>query len=81
VPGYVVIAWFGALVPAGTPREVIARLNSELTRAMSAPDIRARFTAEGADPATGTPEQFGAFLKSEIAMWTKVVRDANITAE
>lgn len=81
VPGYVVISWYGALVPAATPRDAISRLNTELTRAMNAPDIRARFAAEGADPAPGTPEQFGAFIKSEIALWTKVVRNANITAE
>jgi tripartite-type tricarboxylate transporter receptor subunit TctC len=81
LPGYTVRAWYGAMVPSGTPPEVITRLNSELTRAMSAPELRARFTAQGADPATDTPDQFGAFLKAEISMWTKVVRDANITAE
>ena len=81
VPGYVVISWFGVLVPAATPRELVARLNTELTRAMSAPDLRARFAAEGADPTSSTPERFSAFMKAEIAMWTKVVRNANIAAE
>jgi tripartite-type tricarboxylate transporter receptor subunit TctC len=81
LPGYVVISWYGVAVPAATPPDVITRLNSELTRAMSAPEMRARFAAEGADPATGTPAQFGAFVKSEVAMWAKVIRNANIILE
>jgi tripartite-type tricarboxylate transporter receptor subunit TctC len=81
LPGYVVMAWYGALAPTGTPAEVIARLNTELVRVLNAPDMRTRFTADGADPAPSSPEQFGAFVKSEIATWTKVVRNAGITAE
>jgi tripartite-type tricarboxylate transporter receptor subunit TctC len=81
VPGYVVTSWFGVLVPAATPRELIMKLNAELARTMSAPDVRDRLAADGAEPTTGTPEQFGAFLRAEITRWTKVVKDAGIVAE
>jgi len=81
VPGYVVTSWFGVLVPAATPRELIMKLNAEFARTMSAPDVRDRLAADGAEPTTGTPEQFGAFLRAEITRWTKVVKDAGIVAE
>ena len=81
VPGYVVTSWFGVLVPAATPRELIMKLNAELARTMSAPDVRDRLAADGAEPTTGTPEQFGAFVRAEITRWTKVVKDAGIVAE
>ncbi len=81
VPGYVVTSWFGVLVPAATPRELIMKLNAELARTMSAPDVRDRLAADGAEPTTGTPEQFGVFLRAEITQWTKVVKEAGIVAE
>ncbi len=81
LPGYVVTSWFGVLAPAATPRDVIVRLNSELAQAMRSPDMRERLAGEGAEPTSSTPEQFAAFIKTEIAQWTKVVRDARISAE
>ena len=81
VPGYVVTSWFGVLVPVATPRELIMKLNAELARTMSAPDVRDRLAADGAEPTTGTPEQFGVFLRAEITQWTKVVKEAGIVAE
>ena len=81
VPGYVVLSWFGVLAPVATPREIITRLNAELIQAMRAPEMRDRLASDGAEPATGTPEQFAAFIKSEITQWTTVVRNAGITAE
>jgi tripartite-type tricarboxylate transporter receptor subunit TctC len=81
VPGYTVISWFGVLVPAATPRELIVKLNAELARTMSAPDVRDRLAADGAEPTTGTPEQFGTFLRAEITQWTKVIKNAGIVAE
>ena len=81
VPGYVVLSWFGVLAPVATPREIITRLNAELIQAMRAPEMRDRLASNGAEPATGTPEQFAAFIKSEITQWTTVVRNAGITAE
>lgn len=81
VPGYVVTSWFGVLAPVATPRELIARLNADLARTMGAPDVRERLAGEGAEPTVGTPEQFAAFIRSEIAQWTKVIRNAGIVAE
>ena len=81
VPGYVVISWFGVLAPAATPRELVMRLNAELARTMAAPDVRERLAGEGAEPTVGTPEQFAAFLKADIAQWTKVIKNAGITPE
>ena len=81
VPGYSVISWFGVLAPAGTPREIITRLNAELIQAMRAPEMRDKLAGDGAEPSTGTPEQFAAFIKNEITQWSTVVRNAGITAE
>ena len=69
------------VLSGGTPRELITKLNADLARTMSAPDVRDRLAGDGAEPKTGTPEQFGAFLRAEIAQWTKVVKDAGIVAE
>jgi tripartite-type tricarboxylate transporter receptor subunit TctC len=81
VPGYLVISWFGVLAPAATPREIVTRLNSEIAQAMRAPDMRERIAGEGAEPTSSTPEQFAAFIKAEIAQWTKVIKSAGIAAE
>jgi tripartite-type tricarboxylate transporter receptor subunit TctC len=57
------------------------RLNADLARTMGAPDVRDRLAGEGAEPTVGTPEQFAAFIKSEITQWTTVIRNAGIVAE
>jgi tripartite-type tricarboxylate transporter receptor subunit TctC len=81
VPGYTVNAWYGVLVPAGTPSDIIGRLNGELARALRAPDTRTRLAADGADPAPGTPAEFGRLIQSEVATWTKVIAQAGIRLE
>jgi tripartite-type tricarboxylate transporter receptor subunit TctC len=81
VPDYVVTSWFGVLAPAAIPRELVMRLNADLARTMGAPDVRDRLAGEGAEPTVGTPEQFAAFIKNEIAQWTRVIRNAGIAAE
>lgn len=81
VPGYAVISWFGIMTPAGTPREIVMRLNSEIGQVMRSPDIRKRLATDGAEPTFTTPEKFGDFIKAEIAKWTKVIRDAKINPE
>ncbi|MDP1717453.1 MAG: tripartite tricarboxylate transporter substrate binding protein [Burkholderiales bacterium] len=73
VPGYTVMSWYGLLAPAGTPQAVVGRLNSELVKVLRSPDVKERLAGQGADPAEGTPEEFSAFLKEEIAKWGKVV--------
>ena len=81
LPGLVAINWYAILVPTGTPRPIIDRLNAESVKAMSAPDMRERFAKLGGDIQTGTPEQTAEFLRSEYERWGKVIREANIKAE
>lgn len=78
LPGYEVVNAYGMVVPAGTPREVVARLHAEIVKAMNDPEIHAKLVAQGTDPVGSTPEAFGAFIKAETAKWRKVVQDANI---
>jgi tripartite-type tricarboxylate transporter receptor subunit TctC len=73
--------WFGFMGPAGLPREIAGRLNAELNRIVKLPDVSARLADQLFDIRTGTPEQFGALIKSDIAKWAKVVRDGNIKPE
>jgi tripartite-type tricarboxylate transporter receptor subunit TctC len=81
VPGYEAVQWFGVLAPAGTPREIVARLHGEVVRTVQAADIRDRFAGDGADSVGSTPEEFAAFLRAETAKWAKVVKDAGIKPE
>jgi tripartite-type tricarboxylate transporter receptor subunit TctC len=73
--------WYGVLAPAATPREIITRLNAELNKAMTAPDMKAKLATAGVDPLTSTPEEFGKFIRSEAARFAKVIKDAGIKAE
>lgn len=74
--GFDAVTWFGLLAPAGTPRDVIAKLNAEFNKALQNPELRKKLGDEGADPAGGTPEQFAALIRDEIPRWGKVVRDS-----
>ena len=78
LPGFEAVNWYGMVVPAGTPREAIARLHGDLLKVLAMPDIKERLVALGADPVGSTPEEFGAFAKAEAVKWTKVIKDANI---
>ena len=80
-PGYVVTSWYGVLAPANTPRELVGRINSEIVKAVNAPDTRERLIGGGFEPKTSTPEQWGDFIKSEIARYGKVIRDAKVEAQ
>ncbi len=81
VKGYDNSSWSAVAAPAGTPKEIIVRLNSELNQILKLPDVVERSAAVGGDPVGGTPEQFGDYLKSEIAKFARVVKDAKITAQ
>ena len=74
--GFDAVTWFGLLAPAGTPREVIAKLNAEFNKALKQPELAKRLADEGADPAGGTPEQFAALIRDEIPRWGKVVKES-----
>ena len=80
VPGFEVLSWYGLLAPAGTPAEIIARLNQEITRSLNEPEAVERLRAIGAEPMKSTPAEFNAFLKNEIAKWAKVIRSAGVRA-
>jgi tripartite-type tricarboxylate transporter receptor subunit TctC len=81
VPAYDMLSYFGVLAPAKTPPHVVARLNAEINRVSSLPDVRERFAREGIDPARETPEQFRAYLQTEVAKWSKMVKDTGLRAE
>ena len=81
VPGYEFTGWWGVVGPARTPHAVISKLNGELVKILAQPDVRERLVREGADPASTTPEAFTAYMRSEVAKWSKVIKTANIKAE
>ena len=74
LPGYEAIAWNGLLAPAGTPKEVVARLNAELKKVLENPDVRQRFEAQGFAASWNSPATFGSFLQAEVDKWAKVVQ-------
>jgi tripartite-type tricarboxylate transporter receptor subunit TctC len=80
-PGFEAWAWQGFVAPAGTPRAVVDKLNAEFAKVMADPAIKQRLSESGFEPQTSTPEQFAAYLKSEIAKWQKVIRDSNISLD
>jgi len=81
LPGFSAMPWYGALGPAGLPRPIVNKVNSEITRALAHADMQKRFVAQGIDLQSSTPEQFSALIKSEVVKWRKVVRDAGATVD
>lgn len=80
LPGFDVSTWHGLVAPAGTPREVVATLNAAVRKALAAPEVRAKFKADGIDPVATTPEEFGALIKSELERWREVVKASGAKA-
>jgi tripartite-type tricarboxylate transporter receptor subunit TctC len=80
-PGFESGTWYGLMAPARTPRDIVARLNGAVVRAVQMPDVRDRLAAQGADPIIMTPEQMGDFVRREIGKWGKVAKAANIRLE
>ncbi len=81
VPGYELMVWFGLVAPAGTPREIVQKLNAEVTKILAMPDVRERFLAQGVEPVGSTPEQFGEHIRAQMAKWSRVVQEAGVKAE
>lgn len=79
--GYEAGTWYGLLVPTGSPKDVISRLHAESVKLLASPDVKQRLDAAGFDPIGTTPEQFGTYIGSEVAKWTKVVRSAGIRVD
>ena len=77
-PGYEISSWQGVFAPAGTPKDVIGKINGELVRMLNVPEIRRRILQEGADPVGSTPDAFATRVKNEITKWTKVIKASGI---
>ena len=80
-PDYGVTNWFGLVAPAATPPDIRARIHAEAVKVLRSPDIRERLLSQGAEPVGSTPEEFGAFLRTETAKWAKVIRNARIEVD
>ena len=80
-PGYEISTWQGMFAPAGTPKEVVAKISAEAAAMLNTPEVRQRISYEGADPVGSTPERFTARVHAEIAKWGKVIRDAGIATQ
>jgi tripartite-type tricarboxylate transporter receptor subunit TctC len=79
--GYETSTWGGILAPAGTPKDVVAKLNAEMNKALAAPDVREKLLGSGIEPAGGTPQQFSDFIRSEMVKWGAVAKAAGIQPE
>jgi tripartite-type tricarboxylate transporter receptor subunit TctC len=80
-PGYEATNWYAYMAPGRTPREIIARLNRELVKALHDPAVKDLLNKQGLEPAPGTPEQLARFTKSEYDTWGRVVKEAGIKIE
>jgi tripartite-type tricarboxylate transporter receptor subunit TctC len=81
VPGFESTLWIGLFAPAGTPKEIVARLNAEMNKVLTRSDVREAFRLQGTDPLGGSSEQFAAQIKADLARWGKVIKDANVKPE
>jgi tripartite-type tricarboxylate transporter receptor subunit TctC len=81
VPGYETASWYGVLAPAGTPKPIVDRLNKEIVKGVQMPDVRERLTNEGADPVGGSPAEFSAHIKRELARWAQVIKQAKVKTD
>ena len=73
--------WYGVYAPAGTPRDILVKLNHEIVKALNLPEVKERFTAQGADIIANTPEQHAAFLKAEMEKWARIAKLSNVKAD
>jgi tripartite-type tricarboxylate transporter receptor subunit TctC len=81
LPGYEAVSWGGVMAPAGTPPDIIAKLNAEVNRILKLPDVVEKLQGLGAEIVGSTPEEFANYVKDEIAKWGKVARDNNVTLD
>ena len=79
--GYETVTWFGFVVPAATPRDVVARLNSEIGKVLAQNEVRQQFSTQGIEVIGGTPEQFAAYIRAEITKWARVIRESGARAD
>jgi tripartite-type tricarboxylate transporter receptor subunit TctC len=79
-PGYEISSWQGVFAPAGTPKDIIDKLNGEIVAMLQTPEVKARITREGADPVGSSPEQWSARFRNEVEKWAKVAKSAGLAA-
>jgi tripartite-type tricarboxylate transporter receptor subunit TctC len=78
VPGFETGQWFGIVAPAATPREIVKKLNAEIARIVQQPEVKDQMSKLGLEPMGSTPEEFDAHIRSEVAKWAKVIKEAGI---
>jgi len=81
LPGFEGIAWIGFVAPRGTPQPIIAKLNAELAKAVALPHVKERLVSLGTEPVITTPDEFGAYIRTEIQKWSKVIKDSGAKVE
>ncbi len=80
-PDFDVVSWWGVLTPAAVSKEIIGKLHTEIVKVLALPEIKAKFADQGADVASNTPEQFAAYIKTEIAKWGKLIKELGVKSE
>jgi tripartite-type tricarboxylate transporter receptor subunit TctC len=81
VPGFEYVTWYGLFAPAGTPRDIVTRLNSQVVKILSEPDLAKRFASQGAEPLGNTPEQLSQYRRSEFERWRKLIAELKLKVE
>jgi tripartite-type tricarboxylate transporter receptor subunit TctC len=81
VPGYDATSWYGILGPAGMPRDIVMRLNGEFAKLLHGADTKERFATLGIEPVSGTPEEFSAYIRAQVAKWSEVAKAAGVELE
>ena len=78
VPGFEITAWFGFMAPGGTPPALVNKISADVQRIVALPEIRDRILADASEPVGNRPEEYAAFIQSEVAKWRGVIRQANM---
>jgi tripartite-type tricarboxylate transporter receptor subunit TctC len=81
IAGYDVTTWYGLMVPAGTSKEIVARLHGAAVKTLAHPGVKERFATTDLEPSSSMPEEFGAYIRREIAKWAKVIKVSGIEIE
>ena len=81
LPGFEARTWFGVLLPAGTPKEIIDKLSTELAKILAMPDIKEKLAGQGVEPFYSTPDQFDSLIKTDMVKFAKIIKTANIKLE
>jgi tripartite-type tricarboxylate transporter receptor subunit TctC len=75
LPGYDAVSWYGVFATGGTPKPIVDRLNAEIRRIVATPEVTGSLLAQGAEPASDTPEEFAAIVRADVVKWAKIVKE------